>query len=1620
MKRSLTILLVLSMVFGAMVGLSTEVKAQPTVTATVSPNATNQIAQFTLAWTQPSAYVDEFRLVFPPGFNLASAVINSTTCQISPYYTMDVTLQGGNTIVFHYATTNFLSYQTQINITISKDAKIRNPGTCGPLAVPIDIVRALLPPNPPSTTVETHFTYNVESTVTVNSVVLDLPLVNSNSQITINATLGACGALVAGDTINIDLPTSYGSYSYTTPDVNCVTVQWGPPGPPPLPNSFKPATITKVMYPNNTFKLEVPFGTSIPAGSMIIVTFSTTCQITSPGTANYYAFGVSTSKETYPVQSSNVMIANHAKVTVLGNTVRAANPEYKIEWTLHSTGTLSGDNGDWIEVNFYNATNPGPDNASVVNDFTIPAQCPSASSVMLSNTNWYWGGNTYYASSVVALGPKTLRINLPGGFNVTNGGAIVITFLPSAGLINTSASGTYKLQIRHTNAPDWIPSDGYSIFDGVVYNSSPSVYANPPTVTQEAAYTVMFTTGQLLKTGGTITIVFPQGTTLKNWNSTLAAGSIYLMTGPAFVPPPNPGADIIFDPTIDCPPVRNPAITYPVGTVGPVPLTLNASVTASTGQTVTLTVPNGFTAPAGNWIAIRFCKSAGLINPSAAGSYTLQIMTSSQPAYAISTPYIITTTASSITVTPNPNGTCAQNVEYKVQFTPGIAGDLRGDAGDFVDLSFYDPTNPAPDYASIQNVFQPTAPPNVAVTDTSAYSSPPFTNISARWDLAFRAGVALVAGTDTVTLTFPPTISVPTTFATNTVYLSNQPMPLLDDVAPPAPAVAVAPANIAVTGQTVQITVPMAITASNMVYIRIRNNTGLKNPSGPNASYTLYINTSQQTNKVPTYFGITDDYVYTKANVTDPDPSIDPQWRGHNFSIVPTAFPSSSSSPAQYDISVSTLATPCNSQILNTSTLVLEFPPGTIIPSTIPAGTIRVTNLPSNPVPPYMFAQDATNIVGNTCDVTTDPVNRKITLTNFAGGPYDDMFIRIYTSAGLINPSNPSPTNQIRMTLTGSGCATNDGIPVSSEYYAITPPSIGGVNIPSQSVYMLGGYYYSGFQNNWVSRIDVLSGMGNLKTLRVWIPAGVQLQQGQQATIVFTSAAGLVNTCTPGSYVLTLRTSKEMTWVKSSPYAIVDAVQFVCGDYPKAKPPTISQAAQYDIAFTVGPMGGLKADIDTITIAFPSMTMFTSGGGYGGTGSIPAGTIYVSTSPILGDTCPPPAPAMACKFNGTVSSQAVTITTPIPIGNGQTVYVRFCQSAGIQNPGTAGAYTLQVKTSIQNTYALSCQYAIGTAVSSVEVTPTPDAACNDNVEYQIKFQLGQSGGLTGDVLDFVDIDFNDPSNPYGSSITNNFLITAPSPSSIMFYPGYYTYGYGGKPASQVRVLSAKKLRVYLPAGFNVTNGGQMLIAFTSGSRLTNTCTPGSYKVYVATSKELEIVGSKPYSIQDAVRFNSSIPVEVVPPVVNLEAQYTVTFDVSATGGLAANSGTITIAFPQGTYVPYQISPGTIWVANGQFNPGSACPPTAPVGVNFSQVVLPPSVSGQIITFTTPINIPNGGRVTVRFCRTAGIKNPSNSRSLYTSGEDFVPACLCNLIPIRNQDCHLEYQGYPKPEHNLLR
>jgi len=108
-------------------------------------------------------------------------------------------------------------------------------------------------------------------------------------------------------------------------------------------------------------------------------------------------------------------------------------------------------------------------------------------------------------------------------------------------------------------------------------------------------------------------------------------------------------------------------------------------------------------------------------------------------------------------------------------------------------------------------------------------------------------------------------------------------------------------------------------------------------------------------------------------------------------------------------------------------------------------------------------------------------------------------------------------------------------------------------------------------------------------------------------------------------------------------------------------PNLIDTVAEYTIEFTTGGTGGLTMNVDTIIVTFTETTTTVPV-------SYATGDITVNGDPVE-DTAV------------SVVDQVVTITTPVSISASSPVEVIFTTAAGIENPTTAGDYTLSVATS---------------------------------------------------------------------------------------------------------------------------------------------------------------------------------------------------------------------------------------------------------------------------------------------------------------------------------------------------
>lgn len=298
-------------------------------------------------------------------------------------------------------------------------------------------------------------------------------------------------------------------------------------------------------------------------------------------------------------------------------TTELLNAAYTIGLTLGANGELN-DNSDEIVITWPSGT-------------TIPASM-ATSAVTVNGSE---------ASAVVTT-PATRQVAVTIPDDLSNGDAVTLAFLNSAGLMNPSA-GSYTLQAHTSVEPTNVISPSYNITAGA--GSTPlavnSVSVTPDTVSRTAQYTINLTLGNLgalAANSGTITITWPNNTTV-----------------PASI--------------------ANTAVT------------VNGANAASVATNVvnrqaTITVPNALANNAA--VALIFNASAGLVNPSTAGTYSLQAQTSAQATNIVSPNYNIaaaTSTAlvvNSVSVAPD---TVTRTAQYTISLKLGSLGALAAGSG---------------------------------------------------------------------------------------------------------------------------------------------------------------------------------------------------------------------------------------------------------------------------------------------------------------------------------------------------------------------------------------------------------------------------------------------------------------------------------------------------------------------------------------------------------------------------------------------------------------------------------------------------------------------------------------------------------------------------------------------------------------------------------------------------------------------------------------------------------------------------------------------------------------------------------------------------------------------------
>ncbi len=135
--------------------------------------------------------------------------------------------------------------------------------------------------------------------------------------------------------------------------------------------------------------------------------------------------------------------------------------------------------------------------------------------------------------------------------------------------------------------------------------------------------------------------------------------------------------------------------------------------------------------------------------------------------------------------------------------------------------------------------------------------------------------------------------------------------------------------------------------------------------------------------------------------------------------------------------------------------------------------------------------------------------------------------------------------------------------------------------------------------------------------------------------------------------------------------------------------------------------------------------------------------------------------------------------------------------------------------------------------------------------------------------------------------------------------------------------------------------------------------PGKYQWKFATGAEPSFVSSEPFEVvESAIGVPEGMPeVEVLPSSFRANASYTIAFNVGKGGWLKEGDGRIRVRFPEGTELTESDIREKFILVNGK-------PITSP----------PLAVRNQL-TFITPVEIPDSGRIEVFIDQGAGIINP---------------------------------------------
>ncbi len=544
--------------------------------------------------------------------------------------------------------------------------------------------------------------------------------------------------------------------------------------------------------------------------------------------------------------------------------------------------------------------------------------------------------------------------------------------------------------------------------------------------------------------------------------------------------------------------------------------------------------------------------------------------------------------------------------------------------------------------------------------------------------------------------------------------------------------------------------------------------------------------------------------------------------------------------------------------------------------------------------------------------------------------------------------SKPDTVNQsgefafdLRTGSSGALTGESDGLTVIFEPNTYLPGTISSGNI---SIFTNGNGYnaYSVSVSN--------SDPTDEDTVAIVTP--YDIPASSDVTITFNSSAGYQNPSVAGNYVIKLYTSVETTPVTSNSFSIFATTTQVSEALvtPVSSDPNINSS--YEMEFTLGSKGRLKAGTSTVTVSFPSgYTVSGTAANYDSTYITIAGG-----SPIKIDE------TSQIAANATNRTVQITVPDNALTENNNSINLFIGGEVGnttITNPTTEGTYQVAVNTSVETGTVQSTSFSIGGTSIDILSIARNDSTVNSTSSYD--FYLDIQTQLNKNNNDYIKIVF-----PSGTILPETINIANMSID-------------GDQPKTPINVnTETRTITARVSTSINPDNPqyDPFHVIISEAAGIINPSVPSStfYRYTLYTSKDTKLVTSDYYQMVSSDSSVSNVSASASPAVVNISnVAYTINFTTSSIGrligGAAAGSSTITVDFDNATIVPATITAGNVEVNS----------------VPCQNVTVDASGAGGIVTVTVPngVTIENGTSATVLFKSTLGFANADISDGTYT-------------------------------------